>query len=734
MTRRPRIAAGVLAALFLALHLPFLPASLEDLDSINFALGVRTFDVTRHQPHPPGYPVFVLAGKAVHLLVPSEAAALALVGVAAGTLSVFALLVLFRRIDGDQGSSLRPIAATLLAATTPLYWFTASRPLSDMAGLAAALAIQGAALSTGGGAGLVAAAFAAGVATGIRSQVAWLTVPVVLFVALRSRHRNLVAPLAAMIAGGLVWAVPLVWLTGGPAAYWRVLFAQGAEDLSGVTMLWTSPTVRQLARALLQTFVAPWGSLWMAGVMLAAADVGAVRLGSRQRYSLVALSVAFGPYLVFHLLFQETATTRYALPVVVPLAFLAASGLDVLPWRSGIGAAIVVALVAGGIGEQALRGYSSAPAPVFRMLADMNGAGGAGQDKGAVLAMHRREEFDLRRPIEWTASGSSFPDRLKATPKHEWLELVKYWNGGGRDPIWFIADPLRSDLALVSHGGAVGSYRWSFEPLDFIGGIRPGETDWYVLDPPAWYLGEGWALTPETSGVAREDGRGPSRAPITGWIRRLPSPLTLMIGGRNLSGPSATVRVAIDGRLVEEFPVAPGFFLKMITLPEGRLQGDGPYAPITIASAPGASEVVVEQFDAKPKGRVVVGYGEGWHEQEYDPPTGRLWRWTSGSATLKIRSEPRELALGCTGVTETFSQPSHVVVRIGDRVLIQTDAGRTFSWTTTIPSELIEGVEAAVTIETDQTYAPADRSRRSQDKRRLGLKIYECRVTPVVAS
>ena len=52
-----------LAAVFLAAHLPFLPPTLEDIDSINFALGVRHFDVGQHQPHPPGYPVFIALGR-----------------------------------------------------------------------------------------------------------------------------------------------------------------------------------------------------------------------------------------------------------------------------------------------------------------------------------------------------------------------------------------------------------------------------------------------------------------------------------------------------------------------------------------------------------------------------------------------------------------------------------------------------------------------------------------------
>ena len=49
-----------------------------------------------------------------------------------------------------------------------------------------------------------------------------------------------------------------------------------------------------------------------------------------------------------------------------------------------------------------------------------------------VLAMHRRAAFDFRRPLEWIApSGPSLQGRLPSPPKREWLEAVKYWNGGG---------------------------------------------------------------------------------------------------------------------------------------------------------------------------------------------------------------------------------------------------------------------------------------------------------------
>ena len=105
MEREPSAIVVVLALVFLALHLPYLPASLEDLDSVNFALGIRDFDVARHQPHPPGYPVFIADREGRRApSVPSEATALALVSVVAGALGVLAMAALFRRLDGARAA------------------------------------------------------------------------------------------------------------------------------------------------------------------------------------------------------------------------------------------------------------------------------------------------------------------------------------------------------------------------------------------------------------------------------------------------------------------------------------------------------------------------------------------------------------------------------------------------------------------------------------------------------
>src|SRR5205085_8209278 len=151
--------------------------SLEDLDSINFGLGIRHFDVAQHQPHPPGYPVYIALAKTVHLLIRSEARVLALLGVVTGGLAALALFALYRELDRDRPRPALTWLAVIATLLGPLFWLTAERPLSDMVGLAATLGVQALILSARTPPTMAIAAGAAAFAAGIRSQVVWLTLP-----------------------------------------------------------------------------------------------------------------------------------------------------------------------------------------------------------------------------------------------------------------------------------------------------------------------------------------------------------------------------------------------------------------------------------------------------------------------------------------------------------------------------------------------------------------------------
>ena len=96
-----------------------------------------------------------------------------------------------------------------------------------------------------------------------------------------------------------------------------------------------------------------------------------------------------------------------------------------------------------------------------------------------------------------------------------------------------------------------------------------------------------------------------------------------MIGGRNFE-PAArtTFTVAFDGVTRDHVePLPPGPFLRFVDVPAAGVPGSsGDYFPVAVTATPPA-RVAVEQFDVS-SARPVVGYGDGWHEQEFNPRTG----------------------------------------------------------------------------------------------------------------
>src|SRR4051812_1843159 len=150
---RSRRAVYAVAGAWLLAHLPFLAPALEDIDSINFALGLHHFEPALHQPHPPGYPVFIALGRValaiIHLVAPAmpylraDTLALALWSAIGGALAIVCLGYVFGELTRDDGRA-RPAAmwGAAVVAVTPLFWMTGLRPMSDMAGLGVACAAQ----------------------------------------------------------------------------------------------------------------------------------------------------------------------------------------------------------------------------------------------------------------------------------------------------------------------------------------------------------------------------------------------------------------------------------------------------------------------------------------------------------------------------------------------------------------------------------------------------------------
>ncbi len=764
MTTRRSLAA--LALVFALAHVPFLAASLEDIDSVNFALGVRDFNVAEHRPHPPGYPVYIALGKTATAIVgavttsaPSatEARALSILSLVAGLVAIAGLYGVFACLSTRADANSTPwttldlgaFAATAMTVSCPLFWYLAVRPMSDLPGLAFAIVAQSCLVlafwwqapapdgdrrlapgpTAASGRMIVIGALLAALSIGMRSQTAWLTVPLLVLVLFDRVGRGVAGAMIGggimFIAGGLAWGIPLLVASGGLKAYLAALGTQAGEDFAAGEMLYLNPTPRNAAFALLRTFVHPWDSNALAAVMLVLAAAGLVQLLLRDRRALAATLALCVPYLFFHLVFQDTSFVRYALPIVPAVAFLAVRGVTLVAERAVPIVAAAVSIWAVAIASPVLVAYAAEPSPTVRVIEAMTAE--ARTTPPGALAMHQT----FKRPLE--AEEVPITTQLPSPPRREWLELGKYWKEGHTETVWFLADPMRSDVALIdpmSRRDAI-EFQWPLVARPAFGGMRPSSVRWLRLPAPGWFAEEGWSLTPETSGMSRLMGKAPHQGPITAMVRRRPGAARVLVGGRNLAGPNdpaARFVLAIDDVPLQQWDVPPGFFLQVFDVPEGRLKGDGPLARLTLQSSAVSGTAVIptaiEQFDLQNPQTLMWGYDAGWQEAEYNPTLG-VWRWSSERATLRIAGPPgaARVTLSVESPVRYYGGPATVRMRAGTREIAVLTVGNSQDLSFDVPADALAAAGGVLTIETDKSFVPAERD-GSADFRRLGLRVF----------
>jgi hypothetical protein len=577
---------------------------------------------------------------------------------------------------------------------------------------------------------LIWGAVVAALAVGARSQTVWLVGPILMlaFVSRRGAgaSRAQLTAFAAAVVSVTAWAVPLVTASGGIQGYLATLADQAGEDFAGVEMLWTTRSARVAALALRYTLLDVWGPMPVGILVLLAAGCGLAALVRRSVPAALVAAVLWAPYVVFHLLFQETVTARYGLPVVPMLAWLAGIGLSLLP-RPALPVA-VVAFVAASVMQTtpALARYSADGSPVARAVDAMER-----EPSRHAVATH----FVFARAFQVDPRlGSPMTTRRG----REWLDVAERWRREGGGPRWLLAEPHRTDIAVFDPVSRRirGDYPWTFDAARYIGGTRPGPAVWHELaEHPGWILGAGWALTPELAGIASRDGTGLARGPIEASIRRRPEPAVAMVGGRHLgTAEDSPVRfeVALDGQPVDGWVASAGPFLRAIALPAGRLAGDD-YAKLTVSASAERGgtvpPVAVEQFDLQSQGTAVWAFGDGWHEAEYDRRTRRSFRWTSRRADLRILNAARdtELMVDVDSPIKYFDGPSTVTIAAGDRVLRSERVRDAASWRIHVPHDVLARSAGTVTITTDRTFRPSDTG--VADNRELGLRFFAVAVS-----
>lgn len=225
-----RIAGGLFLANLLV-RLPFLSRYLNTWDSVLFALSLSRYSVPDARPHPPGYPVYIAMAKLLRPFFPDENATL----VALSVLLTAGCAVLVYRLARLVGSRRAAVAASVLFSLSPILLYNSVIATSYPGEaffmvLVALVAWRAWQAPTTRNAAILGGTFA--LALGFRQSFLFYLSPLVAWALLAPRvgarraMRNLARAAAAAVGVGLVWAIPMIVLSGGLAEYLKATSLQ----------------------------------------------------------------------------------------------------------------------------------------------------------------------------------------------------------------------------------------------------------------------------------------------------------------------------------------------------------------------------------------------------------------------------------------------------------------------------------------------------------------------------
>lgn len=236
----------MLAVATLLTRLAFRSHYLYDIDSVNFALALRRFDPSAHQPHPPGYFLYVCLGQLANMIFSDANSALVAISIAFSSGAVAMIYVLADQWFGRSAA----LFAGLIFLFSPLAWFHGTVALtyiveaffSALVGYLCWLVQRGEARF------VLPVAVILGIAAGFRPSSILLLGPLLLF-SMRGTNRKLAAGgILALALTVLAWFIPMIWISGaGPyfsslVSLWLTVPAEGT--------VFNSPVLNSIARGL----------------------------------------------------------------------------------------------------------------------------------------------------------------------------------------------------------------------------------------------------------------------------------------------------------------------------------------------------------------------------------------------------------------------------------------------------------------------------------------------------
>lgn len=187
------------------------------MDSVQFALALEKYDVVVHQPHPPGYFLYVMLGKLFYFFIRDANLVFISIGIIFSALAVVAVYFLGMELFNRKTGAV----AAALAITSPNLWFHGEVALSYAAEafFSAALALLCWRILKGEHKYLWLSVIILAVAAGVRQNTLVFLFPLWLFSVKGAPIKKVILALGLLILLCLFWFVPMVQMTGGWNAY-----------------------------------------------------------------------------------------------------------------------------------------------------------------------------------------------------------------------------------------------------------------------------------------------------------------------------------------------------------------------------------------------------------------------------------------------------------------------------------------------------------------------------------
>ncbi len=652
------VLGGIVASRFLAIA-----ASPGEIDEAVFAGAVTHFDLFDLSPQAPGFPVWILLGRALLPFCVTPFNALATASTVLAAAGMLALWAFGRRIVGGWAA----LAGVVFAAALPVVWINGGRAFSDtpatalFLGALACLAIADERRSPNQtrwremiaarrarllavAAGLLAAAGA-----GVRPHLVLAFGPVLLLWAGRlgmrwDRRDAVVSFIGAGLAGTAAWFAWLFAQAGGSTG----LFASLAERAGFRSQALATGTLGTLVDSfVVRDFLSPR----RAAVVFAVAAVGVVALALKRRRGAVDLLVILVPTFLSLWILHSRAMSRYSVPFVLVLALAVGAGLEAI-LRKGPLAFLAALFAAGLYAREAwpdVRASANEETPPIAAIRALERWVHPGRETivadGDFHAFLRTERWEGRL-VAWAYTDAE----IAAAPRRTNKRLVRLTDFTAepdppdrRDPAWKtwlrggrVAEMLGNGRLLVvaTRDPAPPLFGPGFGPKE----STPGRPSFRWAGPRANLL------------VAQD--QGPLAATLSGERPGTAGPTTL------------TVTEAGSGRVILSRVVEPGpFDVTILDRPVfGPMPGPADYViscdrtvdlpplPGGVRPARGCFTFLESTFSRPPEHvwmrlgtRVVADVGapddgrydpDGFWPRERAVDTGLDLRWTKGSASL----------------------------------------------------------------------------------------------------